>query len=163
MNGIYVNKALSDADIKTIEILAQKIWSQHYIPIIGKAQVAYMLERFQSFGAIKNDIENGYTYYIAYSGDKPCGYSAVKIDNGVFLSKFYVEEAARGAGAGKAMLSSISEYAKEHAQERIWLTCNKYNPTVDIYKKLGYTIADSIVTDIGGGFVMDDYVMEKEL
>ena len=125
MNNIYVNKAGSDTDILIIEILAQKIWTQHYIPIIGKDQVAYMLERFQSFPAIKCDIENGYTYYIVYANDRPCGYSAVKIDNGVFLSKFYVEEAARGAGAGKAMLSSIIEYAKEHGQGRIWLTCNK--------------------------------------
>ncbi len=163
MNNIEVKKALSDSDIKKIEVLAEKIWSQHYTPIIGSAQVSYMLEKFQSCESIKNDIRNGYTYYIVSLDGIPRGYSAVKTDNGVFLSKFYVEESARGKGAGKAMLSTITGYAKKENLKRIWLTCNKYNPTVDIYKKLGYTIADSIVTDIGGGFVMDDYVMEKDL
>ena len=163
MNNISVKTAQSDSDIELIEALAEKIWNQHYTPIIGKNQVDYMLDKFQSCEAMKDDISKGYTYFIVSVAGKPCGYSAVKADNGVFLSKFYVEEEARGKGAGKAMLSAINDYAKKKNLKRIWLTCNKYNPTVDIYKKLGYTIADSIVTDIGGGFVMDDYVMEKEL
>lgn len=159
---VIINEASTD-NAETIESLAETIWNQHYTPIIGKDQVDYMLCKYQSKSAVKNDIKYGYTYYLAYLDDDPQGYCAVKIDKGVFLSKFYVLQEARGKGIGKALLSSVNDYAKQHNAERIWLTCNKYNPSLDIYKNLGYEVTDSVVTDIGSGFVMDDYVLEKKL
>ena len=33
----------------------------------------------------------------------------------------------------------------------------------DIYEHLGFSITGQVQTDIGGGFVMDDYVMEYHL
>lgn len=151
-------------DIEIVESLAKEIWSQHYIPIIGHAQVKYMLNKYQSVNAISQSIIDGYVYYIAYYKDKPCGYSAVVQDEGVFLSKFYVKNDLRGKGLGKAMLSSIYEYAIKNNLNRVWLTCNKYNSkSLNIYKKLGFIIINEIVTDIGNGFVMDDYVLEKHL
>jgi RimJ/RimL family protein N-acetyltransferase len=123
-----------------------------------------MLEKFQSESAISHDIEGGYTYLIAYFDGTPCGYSSIKQDNGVFLSKFYVMKAYRGKGIGKEMIRTINEYAAKHSAHRIWLTCNKHNSaSLGIYEKLGFKAIDSIVTDIGGGFVMDDYVLEKDL
>jgi len=62
------------------------------------------------------------------------------------------------------MMKTIQDYTGEHGLGRIWLTCNKNNSrTLSIYKKLGFSIIDSIVTDIGNGFVMDDYVLEKQI
>lgn len=159
---ITVRKASTD-DAVLIESLAKIIWNQHYTPIIGKDQVDYMLKKFQSNAAVKSDIKNGYTYYIAYLDGKPQGYCAIKIDDGVFLSKFYVLKEARGKGVGKAMLRSVKDYSIQHGAKRIWLTCNKHNSTLDIYKNLGYEVTKSIVADIGNGYVMDDYVLEKKL
>lgn len=151
-------------DIRTIERLAKDIWTRHYLPIIGREQVDYMLMKYQSFDAIKQSIREGYVYYLAYKEDEPCGYSAVKHDNGIFLSKFYVKEEYRGMGIGKAMINEIKVYAESRQSGRIWLTCNKHNSnTLSVYKKLGFEIIDSIVTDIGNGFVMDDFVLEKQL
>lgn len=160
---LRVETVFSSAHIKAVESLARTIWNQHYTPIIGKDQVDYMLDKFQSKTAVKNDINNGYTYYLTYLDNKPQGYCAVKIDAGVFLSKFYVLQEARGKGIGKALLRSVKDYGSQYDAKRIWLTCNKYNPTLDIYKNLGYEVTDSIVTDIGNGYVMDDYVLEKNL
>lgn len=160
---LRVEIVFSSDHIETVECLAKTIWNQHYSPIIGKEQVDYMLEKFQSKTAIKNDIKNGYTYYLAYLENKPQGYCAVKVDDGVFLSKFYVLQESRGEGIGKALLRSVKDYGSKHGAQRIWLTCNKYNPTLDIYKSLGYEVSKSIITDIGKGYVMDDYVLEKKL
>ena len=161
--NITIKKAVK-SDSKLIETLAKEIWTQHYLSIIGIGQIDYMLDKFQSESAISHDIECGYTYLIAYFDGTPCGYSAVKQDNGVFLSKFYVMKAYRGKGIGKAMMRTIAAYAEEHSEGRIWLTCNKHNSaSLGIYEKLGFKAIDSIVTDIGGGFVMDDYVLEKDL
>lgn len=47
--------------------------------------------------------------------------------------------------------------------ESIYLTVNKNNTnTISAYIKLGFEIVDSIITDIGSNFVMDDYIMEKK-
>ena len=44
-----------------------------------------------------------------------------------------------------------------------YLTVNKYNSSsIEVYKKRGFEITDAAVTDIGSGFVMDDYIMEKQ-
>ena len=105
----------------------------------------------------------GYIYTIAYLDDVACGYSAVKIDRGVFLSKFYVLQSERGRGVGKALMDNIVAIAGQHKRPRIWLTCNKHNPSLSVYKKMNFIIIDEVVTDIGGGYVMDDYVLEKKL
>jgi hypothetical protein len=34
---------------------------------------------------------------------------------------------------------------------------------IDAYLKHGFTVATLVMEDIGGGFVMDDYVMAKPL
>ena len=46
----------------------------------------------------------------------------------------------------------------------IWLTVNKHNNgTIAVYKKFGMKIIRSQVTDIGNGFVMDDYVFGYDI
>jgi ribosomal protein S18 acetylase RimI-like enzyme len=44
------------------------------------------------------------------------------------------------------------------------LAVNKRNTTaIASYKKYGFVVREAIVDDIGHGFVMDDFVMEKVL
>ncbi len=59
-----IERVLTETQIETVARLACEIWNQHFIPIIGKAQVDYMLEKFQSKRAISEQIENGYSYYL---------------------------------------------------------------------------------------------------
>jgi RimJ/RimL family protein N-acetyltransferase len=90
--------------------------------------------------------------------------TAVNPDNDVFLSKFYVRQSARGCGVGRAMLNRILAFARAHDAGRIWLSCNKHNAiSLAAYEKLGFNITGDVVTDIGGGFVMDDFVLEMKL
>jgi len=162
--NINIKIAQGNDDIITIESLADEIWTQHYEPIIGIKQVDYMLGKYQSYKAILHQMAEGYAYYISKYDEVPCGYCSIKIDNGIFLSKFYVKQSHRGLGLGRAMIETIMEYAATHKEKRIWLTCNKHNSnTLAAYKKLGFNIIDDVVTDIGNGFVMDDYVLEKRL
>ena len=165
MSESIIKTASGPEDIQTIEALAREIWTQHYTPIIGAAQVAYMLQHFQSHAAIEADIEKGYVYSIAYASGQPCGYSAVRLDHdGLFLSKLYVLESARGLGIARAMLQAAQTAASEAGAARIWLTCNKYNTaSLAAYERMGFARTADIVTDIGGGFAMDDYMMEKRL
>jgi len=45
----------------------------------------------------------------------------------------------------------------------IALNVNRRNPARQAYERLGFAITGELVTDIGAGFVIDDYRMEKIL
>ncbi|MHC4298254.1 MAG: GNAT family N-acetyltransferase [Planctomycetota bacterium] len=156
-------KVSTEAQIETVARLAFEIWNQHFVPIIGKAQVDYMVEKFQSKRAISEQIERGYSYYLLTADDDYVGYTGICLrQDELFLSKLYIGAACRGKGYGKKALEFIEALAKEKGLGRITLTVNKNNTdTIKAYEKLGFKNLGSLVQDIGGGFVMDDYKMEK--
>ena len=151
--------------IETIEGLACKIWNEHFTPIIGKAQVSYMLEKFQSKKAITEQIENGFLYFLIKNNNEHIGYIGVlPEENRLFLSKLYIASAERGKGHGRKAIKFLEALAIEKGLNKISLTVNRNNSaTVKTYKKLGFEIRGSIVQDIGKNFVMDDYKMEKDV
>ena len=164
-NTIVIKSVYSPQDIRIVADLASTIWNEHYIPIIGQEQVDYMIKSFQSNEAIKKQIdEEGYEYYIIEHLAKPSGYLSIKLmgDN-LFLSKFYVAKENRGAGLGKEGLKFVINRAKELGAHAITLTVNKYNTgSIKAYDRMGFKNTGSVVTDIGEGFVMDDYTMRYE-
>ncbi|MGD2180300.1 GNAT family N-acetyltransferase [Lusitaniella coriacea] len=147
-------------DIDIVSSLAGEIWREHYISIIGSAQVEYMLQEFQSVEAISKQIAEGYKYFVISSDGIDCGYSSAKIlDREIFLSKLYVKATFRGKGLGREALKFI-EF--RFNPEVIRLTVNKNNTnSIAAYKKMGFEIVDEVVKDIGNGFVMDDFVLKK--
>lgn len=162
MNEATLRQAKTDSDIQNIAILANEIWHQHFIPIIGEAQVEYMVEKFQSYPAIKSQIENdGYEYYQIFSGHTMAGYTGIhQENNALFLSKLYIKKDFRGQHLATKALDFLIQLCKERGLGKIWLTCNKYNSnTLAVYDHLGFVITDEQVADIGNGFVMDDYIL----
>jgi GNAT superfamily N-acetyltransferase len=146
--------------------LARDIWEEFYVPIIGRAQVDYMVGKFQTRAAMRAQIANGYEYFMIRLDARPVGYIAVeakRAERELFLSKFYLLASTRGTGLGRQAMSFVEELARLRELKSIWLTVNKGNPSVQIYEKLGFAGEKSIVMDIGNGFVMDDYVMRKVL
>ena len=60
--------------------------------------------------------------------------------------------------------NKIKQISLELGKKKIQLTVNKNNiNTIKAYEKWGFKTIDSVVTDIGYGFVMDDYIMEYSL
>lgn len=150
-------------EIQTVAMLAYEIWNEHYVPIIGQEQVSYMVEKFQSFEAISAQIkEDDYEYYIINQAFEPSGYIGIKpLVEELFLSKFYIVSGKRGKGIGKKGFEFIIKRAKELGIRTISLTVNKENVnSIKAYEKMGFKNLGPIFTDIGEGFVMDDYVMK---
>ena len=78
----------------------------------------------------------------------------------LFLSKLYLKKEFRHRGIGRAAFDKIKELAKNFGYSSIRLTVNKNNKkTINAYLKYRFAIIDKAVTDIGNGFVMDDYIM----
>lgn len=166
MKNIKVFPVNTDKEIQDVAVLANEIWHQHFIPIIGLEQVEYMLEKFQSFPAISTQIrENGYEYFRIYLNDVFAGYTGVHADtDALFLSKLYIKESCRGNHLATHAFNYLIQLCKKRGLKKIWLTCNKYNAnTLAVYDHLGFKITDEQVADIGNGFVMDDYILTYEI
>ena len=144
---------------------AEEVWTEYYTPLLGEAQVSYMVKNFQSEQAITEQIASGYTYFLLESAGDIVGYVGIQPqEEYLFLSKLYVKQAFRGKGFASKALSQVKEVAKECGLSRIRLTVNKGNAnSIAVYENWGFRTVDSVVTDIGEGFVMDDYVMELGL
>lgn len=160
--GTIIRKAETDKEIQDIAILAKKIWNQHFVPIIGQAQVDYMVEKFQSYPALCAQVkEDGYEYYQILVDGALAGYTGIHPESGsLFLSKLYIEKSYRGRHLATEAFRFLVNLCRERGLDKIWLTCNKHNDnTLSIYRHLGFEVTDTQEADIGNGFVMDDYIM----
>lgn len=146
-------------EIKELAELTSAIWHEYWPCILTEEQINYMVEKFQSEKAIVEQINNeNYRYYFLLDNGEKFGYTGVS-DKGeyLFLSKLYIKKEFRHKGYGKLAFDEI----KKLGYDTIRLTVNKYNKnTIDAYLKYGFKVIDEDVTDIGNGFVMDDYIME---
>jgi diamine N-acetyltransferase len=152
----------SREQVEAVAALARETWMRHYVPIVGRAQVEYMLERFQSAEAIARQIgAEGYEYYWVPGA----GYLALVPDAAagrVMLSKIYVKADRRGTGLGRAMVEFAEARCAELGGRELWLTVNKDNGgSIAFYERMGFRKTGPLVQDIGGGFVMDDWRMAK--
>jgi ribosomal protein S18 acetylase RimI-like enzyme len=155
--------AKNESDYLLIEKLTITIWREHYPPIITKEQIEYMLAKFNSVKAIEAQINEGSQFYFMVYNGIPVGYTAIKKEGDfLFLSKLYVKKEFRGNKIGRAALLFIDAEAKRNNLKSIQLKVNKYNTkSIEAYEKLGFKKVKATITDIGNGFVMDDYEMVK--
>ena len=149
-------------DIKLLADLASEIWHEYWPCLLTDAQIDYMVDKFQSEKAIIEQIQNqNYTYYFLIQDGKIAGYTGVAPkEDYLFLSKLYLKKEFRHKGLGEKAFDKI----KNSGSQKIRLTVNKHNTSAyNAYLKYGFKVIDSVVTDIGSGFVMDDFIMEYEL
>lgn len=161
---VAFRKIEADPDLRTIERLSNEIWTDYYTPLVGSEQVDYMLRKYLSLEALREQLKEGYEYYLLEETRKPIGYFAFQFRDGqeLFLSKYYVEKSRRGKGYGRRAMNLLIETARRHGARKIALTVNKGNRlALSVYERLGFRNVKALVTDIGGGFVMDDYRLEK--
>ena len=160
-----IREANNAEEYGLIARLADTIWREHYTPIIGEGQVSYMLQRFQSARAIEQQAASGMRYYVLWHEGQPAGYCAYeKRGEELFLSKIYVLQSLRGKGLGKAALQFVVDQARQEACKRITLTVNKNNAgSIAAYLRMGFRQGPPVQQDIGGGYIMDDYLMVLEV
>jgi GNAT superfamily N-acetyltransferase len=115
---------------------------------------------------MQGQIREGYEYFMMERAGRLLGYMAVQpqpAEQRLFISKLYLHREARGSGTGRLAMEFIEELARDRGLRLLWLTVNKRNPAVQTYERLGFRIESPLVMDIGNGFVMDDFRMEKAL
>lgn len=160
---IKIKQVEKTEDLEEIANLAYEIWNESFKEIISKNQIDYMVDNFQSLKAMVRQVENeNYNYFKVYFKNSLCGYIGVKDEKTeLFLSKLYLKKEYRGKGIASTMLEKVFEVAKKLSKKSVYLTVNKHNThAINVYKAKGFEKIDSVVTDIGEGYVMDDYIFQ---
>lgn len=163
---LVFRKVETEEEIAGLAQLGSEIWYEYYVSIISIEQIDYMVEKFQSVQAITDQIKSqGYEYYFMNVNGKSIGYLGIKQEGSkLFLSKFYIHQEHRGKGYASQAIEFLIEICKDRRLDMIWLTVNRYNAaSIAVYEKKGFRTVRTQVADIGNGFVMDDYIMEKEI
>ena len=125
-----------------------------------------MLDKFQSEKAIKEQIENGgYRYFLANFNGENCGYVGISSDKDrLFLSKLYLKKSFRKKGIASKAIAMLEDICQKENLRAIWLTVNKHNTgSKAVYESNGFRVIDEQVCDIGHGYVMDDFIMQKDI
>ena len=93
-----------------------------------------------------------------------CSYARTDEPNELKLEQLYLLPALHGQGLGRLMLEHVETDALRPGCEVLMLQVNKQNAVaIDVYRRAGFTVRKEVVVDIGNGFVMDDFIMEKRL
>lgn len=168
MNATFV-PVETDADRTRLAQLASDIWHEYWPAIIGEAQTDYMVEKFQSLPAITRDMaENAYEYWFIRADDgRTVGYTGGHAEpetSRYFISKIYLLADERGRGFASATIRFYEQLCRDRGLHAAYLTVNKHNELgIRAYVGKGFKTIESVVNDIGNGFVMDDYVMQLEV
>jgi diamine N-acetyltransferase len=153
------------AEIPVIRELTFKVWPQTYSAILSQEQIDYMLDMMYSEASLQQQMDAGCRFIIIKDEAEPVGFASYQeIKPRVWkLHKIYVLMTQQGKGTGKFMLGHIiNEIGKQQAHS-LELQVNINNKAKNFYEKLGFRVRELINLDIGNGYFMNDYVMEKKL
>lgn len=155
------------AHLAEISALAAVIWRASYPGMITAEQIDYMFARSYDVDALRRELESGVTWFRALVEGELRGFASVGPTDSATefkLHKLYVHPDWQRHGLGSALLKKCESTARTHGATTLVLNVNKRNDkALAAYLKRNFIIRDSIIADIGGGFVMDDYVMVKSL
>ena len=153
-------------DVEALCSLAREIWRAHYPPIIGEAQTEYMLAQRYDPAVVREELgrEDIGWDVLREDGEIVAFASTLRAGDELRLDKLYVDPARQRRGFGAMLIANACERAKALGLRALVLAVNKHNHTaIAAYRKHGFDVREAVVKDIGGGFVMDDYVMVRNV
>ena len=156
------------ADIPLIRELTFKVWPQTYRDILTNEQIDYMLARMYSIETLREEIQlQGIRFVRLLVDDRFVGfasYGPAPEPGAMKLHTCYLLPEMHGRGLGSLLLQHCERAARQLGARRLMLAVNKRNTkAVVAYQRNGFTVTESVVTDFGSGFVMDDFIMAKDL
>lgn len=159
---------LAPAQAEALVALARRVWHAHYPGIIPLRQIRYMLAQRYRPAAIRRDLARDGVWWdvLTEAGTLVAfaHYVATGERGEMKLDKLYVDPARQRAGLGGWLLDHVAAVARRQGCTRVVLAVNKRNAqAIAAYRKHGFAIEQAVVREIGGGFVMDDYWMVRDV
>lgn len=155
---------LTPPDVSPVSTLADTIWHQHYRDIISTDQISYMLQqRYQPNLILMQLTTSGIWWRKLTINEEIIGFCCcMATDNPkeLKIDKLYIHCNHHRKGYGAMLVAEAIKIMQDNDLESLILTVNKQNQVaIDAYQKYGFVITRDSVVDIGGGFIMNDYLM----
>lgn len=163
---VYIETAAIE-DFIGIRRVVHDVWPVAYKTVITPQQIDYMLRMMYDDESLRRQmLAENCEFILAKLNDEIVGFASYsEIASGEFkLHKLYVLTSQQGKSTGRKLLDEVCNRATKHGGKKLELQVNKKNePAINFYHRNNFTIDHDDVFDIGNGFVMDDYIMVKNL
>jgi ribosomal protein S18 acetylase RimI-like enzyme len=151
-----------------IQQIAQATWPVTFGNILSPTQIAYMLEMMYSTSALVNQTTvKKHVFLLAEENGAHLGYLSYELNykglSKTKIHKIYIHPSAQGKGIGKLLIKKAEDIARENQNAILSLNVNRDNKAVKFYEGQGFAITGKEDIDIGEGFLMEDYIMDKVL
>ena len=159
-------RPITPPDVPAISALAREIWQASYPGIITQEQIDFMLEQRYGQERLHDDLKEAHKWLDqAFHQGRRIGFAFSEIYKGEFkLDKLYIHPDVQRRGVGGQLIDHVAARARQAGYPCVILAVNKRNEkAINSYKKYGFVVRETIVDDIGRGYVMDDFIMEKPL
>jgi len=150
----------------TVQSIAHRTWPDTFGDILSPTQIEYMLDMMYSLDAMKEQVEKGHVFHLLYAADEPVGYVSHQLDylpGTTKIHKIYLLPQTQGKGYGRTLIEHVEQTARQADQSTLRLDVNYENKAIGFYEYLGFVKIKRHNTEIGNGYLMEDWVMEKEL
>ncbi len=154
--------------IYNIQVLSNVIWPATFSNILSQEQISYMMDMMYSTSSLEKQInELNHHYLLAEEDGEYLGYLSYELNyKGTPITKIhkiYVLPSIQGKGVGRLFIDAVSKLALKNNNTLLSLNVNRYNRAIDFYKRMGFDFFASENIEIGNGFLMEDFVMNKDL
>ncbi|HMI04534.1 MAG TPA: GNAT family N-acetyltransferase [Pedobacter sp.] len=164
---MIVLRRAKEQDIESIQDLANRTWYVTYGDYLSVEQIDYMLDKMYNKGELLSQFKEGYIFLMAEEDGIDLGFAGFSVldsATGTYkLHKLYVLPETHGRGVGKLLMNEVVNLVKRADGAFLQLSVNRNNKAAKFYKKAGFIVKETIDIDIGNGFLMNDYIMEKAL
>lgn len=158
------------ADLNDFELvygLAKNVWPQTYKSILSQEQIDYMFALMYSKEAYTEQITiKGHHFLVIKEDDTYLGFASYELNyhyETTKIHKIYILPKAQGKGAGRILLSKIEDIARRNGNTIISLNVNRFNQAIHFYEKTGFVKTGQEDINIGNGYLMEDYIMQKHI
>jgi len=167
MKGIAIIPVPLD-DVQAIAALAREVWYATYPGIISTGQIEYMLGQRYTPEVIRREIENHDAAWDELRDDGKLvafiSYFPADSAGDLKVDKLYVAKTGQRKGYGGRLLDHAARTGRDRGFEHLILAVNKKNEqAINAYRKHGFRVREAVTKDIGEGFVMDDFIMERAI
>lgn len=158
---------IDETKLSLVQEIAKITWPVAFGEILSKEQLAYMMDMMYRLDVLETQLLEGHEFYLYNYEGKTVGFMGIEPFYNDFpylkIHKLYILPDFQGKKIGEQFIIFAENRAKELKQNVLTLNVNRYNKALYFYEKLGFHNVKTIDIEIGQGYLMEDYVMDKPI
>jgi len=155
-------------DYPAIQRIAHQTWPDTYGSILSTEQFDHMLNWMYTPEAIAEQVEQKNHVFLmaANHAGETVGYVSYEVDYKPTITKIhklYLLPQTQGQGIGRLLIDEVARKALTAGNTALGLNVNRQNRAVQFYERMGFSVVAQEDIDIGNGYLMQDFIMQKQL